>query len=144
VKYLIVFAIFFSALSCGSKKYTFDSNSDSYYQFQISPADGAKSLFIHIEIPQSLVGKELEELIVNKVEVPYIYQAEDGYVELFIRDYPQANSNEEKESTAIYQELRQQDSYMANLKLGSSYLVIPDLKELESQELELMAPPRSE
>jgi hypothetical protein len=144
MKYLIILPIFLSALSCGTKKYTFDSNSDSYYQFQISPANGAKSMFIHIEIPQDLADKELEELIVNKVEVPYIYQAEEGYVEVFIRDYPHANNKEEKESAAIYQELSQQDSYMASLKLGSSYLVITSLKELERQELELMAPPRSE
>jgi capsule polysaccharide modification protein KpsS len=139
---LLFLAIFFSLLSCGSRKDIIDTNSDGYYQLQISPADGTKSLFVHINIPEMLADRELKQVMINTIEVPFIFNQQKGYVEVYIRDYPQANTKEEKESAALYQEITQKDYYNANLKIGAGYYIIPALKELESQELELVAPPR--
>lgn len=141
---LLFLAIFFTVLSCGTKKQIIDANADAYYQLQVSPADGAKSLFIHINIPEMLAEHELKQVMINNFEVPFIFNQQEAYVEVYIRDYPQARGKEEKESAALYQEITQKDSYYANLKMGKGYYFIPALKELESKELELAAPPRSE
>ena len=139
---VLFIAMFFSVLSCGTKKHFIDANADGYYQLQVSPADGAKSLFIHINIPEMLAERELKQVLINTAEVPFVFNQQEAYVEVYIRDYPQANTSEEKESAALYQEITQKDSYDANLKIGKGYYFIPALKELESQELELVAPPR--
>lgn len=139
---LLFLAMFFTVLSCGTKKHFIDPNADAYYQLQVSPADGAKSLFIHINIPEMLAEHELKQVMINKCEVPFIFNQQEAYVEVYIRDYPQARGKEEKESAALYREITQKDSYYANLKMGKGYYFIPALKELESKELELAAPPR--
>lgn len=143
MRHLLILTIFFIALSCGTKKHFIDANADAYYQLQVSPADGSKSLFIHIDIPEMLAERELEQVMINTVEVPFIFNQQEAYVEVYIRDYPKANDKDEKESAALYQKITQKDSYNANLKMGEGYYFIPALKELESKELELAAPPRS-
>tara|TARA_R110002050_G_scaffold292053_2_gene447034 strand:+ start:6197 stop:6631 length:435 start_codon:yes stop_codon:yes gene_type:complete len=144
MKKVLFLAMFFTVLSCGTKKHFIDANSDGYYQLQVSPADGAKSLFVHINIPEMLAEHELKQVMINTVEVPFIFNKQEGYVEVYIRDYPQANAKDEKESAALYQKITQKDSYNANLKIGKGYYFIPALKELESKELEMVAPSRSE
>lgn len=144
MKYIILIVIICSSFGCGSKKQIIDSSPNSYYQLQVSPADGTKRVFVHIEIPSQVSGKELEQFILNFVEVPYIFNQQEGYVEVYIRDYPEASNEEEREAAALYQKITQKDIYSACLKLGAGYYFIPAIEKLESQELELVAPPKRE